>query len=126
MFMPVRNFVNMYIHVCTMYRDVCTDLPSLVQVIRIPDASYIPPDRTSRTATSAWTTARSLWLGTSRSKESDADLSGVERVEGGGYGEQNRDGPGSTKMCRCGKVALFTAMTHVIDWDTEPLRDAPL
>jgi hypothetical protein len=37
MFMPVRNFVNMYIHVCTMYRDVCTDLPILVQVIRIPD-----------------------------------------------------------------------------------------
>ena len=38
MFMPVRNFVNMYIHVCTMYRDVCTDLPILVQVVRIPDA----------------------------------------------------------------------------------------
>ena len=37
MFMPVRNFVNMYIHVCTMYRDVCTDLPILVQVVRIPD-----------------------------------------------------------------------------------------
>jgi hypothetical protein len=28
--------------------------------------------------------ARSLWLGTSRSKERDADLSGVERVDGGG------------------------------------------
>ena len=49
MFMPVRNFVNMYIHVCTMYRDVCTDLPILVQVVRIPDAGiyqvytmYIP------------------------------------------------------------------------------------
>jgi hypothetical protein len=38
--MPVRNFVNMYIHVCTMYRDVCTDLPILVQVVRI-----IPDDR---------------------------------------------------------------------------------
>ncbi len=38
MFMPVRNFVNMYIHVCTMYRDVCTGLPILVQVVRIPDA----------------------------------------------------------------------------------------
>ena len=37
MFMPVRNFVNMYIHVCTMHRDVCTDLPILVQVVRIPD-----------------------------------------------------------------------------------------
>ena len=37
MFMLVRNFVNMYIHVCTMYRDVCTDLPILVQVVRIPD-----------------------------------------------------------------------------------------
>jgi hypothetical protein len=37
--MPVRNSVNlnMYIHVCTMYRDVCTDLPILVQVVRIPD-----------------------------------------------------------------------------------------
>ena len=40
MFMPVRNFVNMYIHVCTMYRDVCTDLPILVQVVRIPDDVY--------------------------------------------------------------------------------------
>ena len=38
MFMLVRNLVNMYIHVCTMYRDVCTDLPILVQVVRIPDA----------------------------------------------------------------------------------------
>ncbi len=37
MFMLVRNLVNMYIHVCTMYRDVCTDLPILVQVVRIPD-----------------------------------------------------------------------------------------
>ncbi len=42
MFMPVRNFVNMYIHVCTMYSDVCTDLPILVQVVRIPDAKAIP------------------------------------------------------------------------------------
>ncbi len=42
MFMPVRNFVNMYIHVCTMYRDVCTDLPILVQVVRIPDAYAVP------------------------------------------------------------------------------------
>ena len=40
---------------------------------------------------------------TSRSQESDADLSGVERVEGGGYGEPYRDGPGSTKMCRYGE-----------------------
>jgi hypothetical protein len=72
--------------------------------------------------------ARSLWLGTSRSKESDADLSGVERVGGGGYGEPNRDGPGlgSTKMCRYGNVALVIATPHVIDWETAPLRDAPL
>jgi hypothetical protein len=33
----VHNFIYMYIHVCTMYRDVCTDLPILVQVVRIPD-----------------------------------------------------------------------------------------
>ncbi len=71
----------------------------------------------------AW--VRSLWLGTSWSTESDADLSGVERVDGGGYGEPNRDGPGSTKMCRYGKVALLTVIPHVIDWDTAPLRDAP-
>ncbi len=43
------------------------------------------------------------------------DLSGVERVEGpgGGYGEPNRDGPGSTKMYRYGKVVVFMAMSHV-------------
>ncbi len=66
---------------------------------------------------------------TSRSKAGDADLSGVERVDGGGYGEPNRDGadgPGSTEMCRCGKVALLPAIPHVIDWDIAPLRDAPL
>ena len=37
MYMLVRNFVNMYVHVCNTYRDVCTDLPILVQVVRIPD-----------------------------------------------------------------------------------------
>ncbi len=44
-------------------------------------------------------------------QESDADRCGMERVEGGGYGEPNRDGPGS--MCHYGKVALFMAMSHV-------------
>ena len=54
--------------------------------------------------------------GPSRSKESDADLSWVERVDGGGYGEPNRDGQGSTKMCPLccyGNVALPMAMSHV-------------
>ncbi len=54
--------------------------------------------------------------GPSRSKECGADLSGVERVEGGGYGEPNRNGPGSTKMCRYGKVALFMDVSHVTVW----------
>jgi hypothetical protein len=47
--------------------------------------------------------------------ESDANRSGMERVDGGGYGESNRDGPGSTKIFRyaSGKVALFMAMSHV-------------
>ena len=43
MFMLVRNLVNMYIHVCTMYRDVCSDLPILVQVVRIPDGRSAEP-----------------------------------------------------------------------------------
>jgi hypothetical protein len=51
--------------------------------------------------------------GPSRSKECGADLSVVDWVEGGGYGEPNRNGPGSTKMCRYGKVALFIAIPHV-------------
>jgi hypothetical protein len=50
----------------------------------------------------------------------------MEQVDGGGYGEPNRDGPGSSKMCRYGKVPLFMAIPHVIHWDTAPLRDAPL
>ncbi len=35
----------------------------------------------------------------------------MERVDGGGFVEPNRDGPGSTKMYRYGKVtvALFMA-----------------
>jgi hypothetical protein len=31
------QIVNMYIHVCTMYRALCTDLQILVHVVRIPD-----------------------------------------------------------------------------------------
>ncbi len=54
--------------------------------------------------------------GPSSSRECDADISGVERVEVGGYGEPNRDEPGSTKMCRYGKVALSTAVSHVAVW----------
>ena len=38
MFRLVCNSQNMYIHVCSMFRHVCTVLPSLVQVVRIPDA----------------------------------------------------------------------------------------
>ena len=37
MFRLVCNSQNMYIHVCSMFRHVCTVLPSLVQVVRIPD-----------------------------------------------------------------------------------------
>ena len=40
MFILVHNFINMYIHVCTMYRALCTDLQILVHVVRIPDASF--------------------------------------------------------------------------------------
>ncbi len=52
--------------------------------------------------------------GPSRSKESDADLSGVERVDGGGYGEPKRDGPGSTRMCHYGKVAVSYANVGIL------------
>ena len=37
MFIHVHTFINMYIHVCTMYRALCTDLQILVHVVRIPD-----------------------------------------------------------------------------------------
>ncbi len=60
--------------------------------------------------------ARSFWLRTQPEQKYDADISGVERVEGGGYGEPNRDEPGSTKMCRYGKVALSTGVSHVTVW----------
>jgi hypothetical protein len=66
--------------------------------------------------------------GLSRSKESNAELSGVERVDGGGYGEPNRDGPGSTKMYCHGKVALLISHPPYYRWDTAvlaPLRDGP-
>ncbi len=39
MFMRICNCMNIYIHVCTMFRHVCTVLPILVQVVRIPDAA---------------------------------------------------------------------------------------
>ncbi len=38
MFKIVCNLVNMYRHVCTMFSNVRTVLPILVQVVRIPDA----------------------------------------------------------------------------------------
>ena len=38
MFKIIGNLVNMYRHVCTMFSDVRTVLPILVQVVRIPDA----------------------------------------------------------------------------------------
>ena len=37
MFRIVCNLVNMYRHVCTMFSNVHTILPILVQVVRIPD-----------------------------------------------------------------------------------------
>ncbi len=49
MFMTVCKLVNMYIHVCTMFRHVCTNLPILVQVVRIPDDSCTAEDRTWQT-----------------------------------------------------------------------------
>ncbi len=57
MFMLVRNFVNMYIHVCNMYRDVCTDLPILVQVVRIPDVLQKPQMITFSTKLHIWNLA---------------------------------------------------------------------
>ncbi len=37
----------------------------------------------------------------------------MELVDGGGYCERNRDGPGSTRMYRYGKAVLYMAMSHV-------------
>ncbi len=42
MFMSVCKCMNIYVHVCTMFRHVCTVLPILVQVVRIPDAGLAP------------------------------------------------------------------------------------
>ncbi len=41
MLILVHNFVNMYKHVCTMDRALCTDLQILVHVVRIPDEQMI-------------------------------------------------------------------------------------
>jgi hypothetical protein len=41
--------------------------------------------------------------GPGRKKESDANQSGLERVEGGGYGEPNWDGPGRSRCIVMGK-----------------------
>jgi hypothetical protein len=54
------------------------------------------PDREIRHDLLGPAAARS---GPGRSNEGDADQSGMERVEGGGYGEPNRAGPGRQ---RCG------------------------
>jgi hypothetical protein len=36
----VHKFINMYMHVCTMYIALCTKLHILVHVVRIPDGRY--------------------------------------------------------------------------------------
>ncbi len=41
MFTTVCKLVNMYIHVCSMFRHVCTNLPIPVQVVRIPDVIFL-------------------------------------------------------------------------------------
>ena len=41
MFILVYKIVNMYVHVCTMFRHVCTDLPIHVHVVRIPDGYLV-------------------------------------------------------------------------------------
>ncbi len=41
MFKIIGNLVNMYRHVCTMFSDVRTVLPILVQVVRIPDVCIL-------------------------------------------------------------------------------------
>ena len=48
MFRIVCNLVNMYRHVCTMFSNVHTVLPILVQVVRIPDVRPCHPCHPAR------------------------------------------------------------------------------
>ena len=52
MCMIVCNLVKMYKHVCTRFRDVCTVLPNLVQVVRIPDDHYLHCSTTAQISSS--------------------------------------------------------------------------
>ncbi len=65
--------------------------------------------------------------GPSLSKERDADLSWVERVDGGGYCEPNRDWQGSTEMCSYGNLGKWVIYGHVpcYRWDASPLCNGP-
>ena len=74
MFMNIGKLVNMYRHVCTMFSDVRTVLPILVQVVRIPDecSSATPvkknrPSPSGRRAGSAPPPQRALHLCTKSS-----------------------------------------------------------
>ncbi len=62
--------------------------------------------------------------GPSWSKESDADLSGVERVEGGGYCEPNRD-VGINQDVPLWESGVIHSHPPRYRWDTAPLRDDP-
>jgi hypothetical protein len=67
--------------------------------------------------------ASSRWLG-NRTKASDVDQSGMDRVDGCGYGKPNRTGTGRSK---CGVMGeLFLATPHSSVGDTAPMRDYPL
>jgi hypothetical protein len=62
--------------------------------------------------------------GYGRSKESDADQSGMERVEGGGCGELNWDGPGRPRS-PLWESRVMHSHAPLFRSDTAPLRDYP-
>ncbi len=65
--------------------------------------------------------------GPGRSKESDADQCGLKRVEGGGYGEPNRAGPGRSRCTVMGKpLGYRTASRLPIIKDALRVSDSAL
>ncbi len=57
----VHNFINMYIHVFTMYRALCTDLHILVHVVRIPDESMSSVQTAAELFNKGWSCAAELF-----------------------------------------------------------------
>ncbi len=97
----------MCIHVCTMFRHVCTVLPNPVQVVRIPDAGFIFADFAlaycnMQNMQNISKSSSYYWLIPTAHNDSDSDIaslaSWLRLGSHGTYWQPGRTGPGGLNL----------------------------